>query len=210
MNPLEIYEYINNNFENKTKTEKDINFNLYYKIKDIILKNSTLSFMSKYEFYDVREETEFNNQKKIKMSLFSYPYTFEEWINYKLVNIIKKRMFPSFYEFISIMHNGNKMNELILDRYNYKGRNSTNGTKKRMIKFRDGINMEKEFNETKEIIDKSLINEYNKWENSYENSFNYLLNIIGHSKDEFYDINNINNKDIELKKNNLKVKYLIH
>ena len=69
-----------------------------------------------------------------------------------------------------------------------------------MIKFRDGINMEKEFNETKEIIDKSLINEYNKWENSYENSFNYLLNIIGHSKDEFYDINNINNKDIELKK----------
>jgi len=200
MNPLEIYEYINNNFENKTKTEKDINFNLYYKIKDIILKNSTLSFMSKYEFYDVREETEFNNQKKIKMSLFSYPYTFEEWINYKLVNIIKKRMFPSFYEFISIMHNGNKMNELILDRYNYKGRNSTNGIKKRMIKFRDGINMEKEFNETKEIIDKSLINEYNKWENSYENSFNYLLNIIGHSKDEFYDINNINNKDIELKK----------
>ena len=66
MNPLEIYEYINNNFENKTKTEKDINFNLYYKIKDIILKNSTLSFMSKYEFYDVREETEFNNQKKLK------------------------------------------------------------------------------------------------------------------------------------------------
>ena len=40
--------------------------------------------MSKYEFYDVREETEFNNQKKIKMSLFSYPYTFEEWTNYKL------------------------------------------------------------------------------------------------------------------------------
>lgn len=201
MNPLEIYEYINNNFENKTKTEKDINFNLYYKIKDIILKNSTLSFMSKYEFYDEREETEFNNQKKIKMSLFSYPYTFEEWINYKLVNINKKRMFPSFYEFISIIHNGKKMNELIMDRYNYKGKNnSTSENKKRMIKFRDGINMEKEFNETKDIIDKSLINEYKNWENSYENSFNYLLNIIGHSKDEFYDINNINNEEIKLKK----------
>ena len=54
-----------------------------------------------------------------------------------------------------------------------------------MLKFRDGINMEKEFNETKDIIDKSLINEYKNWENS------------SHQKDIFIkDENNLFNKKI--------------
>jgi hypothetical protein len=61
--------------------------------------------------------------------------------------------------------------------------------------------MEKEFNETKDIIDKSIIEEKEKWQNSYENSFNNLLNIIGHSKDEYY---NKNNNEFKNEKNKMK------
>ena len=191
MNPLELYEFINNNFKDKNK---EINFNLYYKFKDIIIKNRTLSFMSNYTFYNEKEEIEFNNQKNSKVSLFSYPYHIEQWINYKLLNINKKRLIPSLYEYISIVHNGNKMRNLIMNRYHYLSKNSTKNNKNKMIKFRDGINMEKEFNEVKNIIDKSIKEEGKKWDNSYENSFNYLLNIIGHSKDEIFKIDNEKNK----------------
>ena len=183
MNPLEIYEYINNNYKNRSKTKDMINFNLYYKMKDIIIKNRTLPFMSNYHFYNEKEEVEFNNQKNSKLSLFSYSYEIEEWINYKLINIEKKRLFPSFYEYITVVHNGNKMNDLIKNRYNF-GKNNTKKNKNKMIKFRDGVNMENEFNEIKGIIDKSLKEDKNIWINSYKNSFNYLLNFIGHSKDD--------------------------
>ena len=194
MNPLELYEFINNNFKDKNKEKDVINFNLYYKFKDIIIKNRTLSFMSNYTFYNEKEEIEFNNQKNSKVSLFSYPYHIEQWINYKLLNINKKRLIPSLYEYISIVHNGNKMRNLIMNRYHYLSKNSTKNNKNKMIKFRDGINMEKEFNEVKNIIDKSIKEEGKKWDNSYENSFNYLLNIIGHSKDEIFKIDNEKNK----------------
>ena len=193
INPLEIYEYININYENK-KTKDEINFNLYYKIKDNINKNYSLSFMSNYSINDEKYENEFNYQKNSKISLFSYSYNIEQWINYKLLSINKKRLFPSFYEYITIVHNGNKMKNLIFKRYHYgnETKNKTKGNKNKMLKFRDGINMEKEFNEVKSIIDKSLKDENEKWINSYENSFNYLLNIIGHSKDELYKENNEN------------------
>ena len=194
MNPLELYEFINKNFKDKNKEKDVINFNLYYKFKDIIIKNRTLSFMSNYTFYNEKEEIEFNNQKNSKVSLFSYPYHIEQWINYKLLNINKKRLIPSLYEYISIVHNGNKMRNLIMNRYHYLSKNSTKNNKNKMIKFRDGINMEKEFNEVKNIIDKSIKEEGKKWDNSYENSFNYLLNIIGHSKDEIFKIDNEKNK----------------
>ena len=194
MNPLELYEFINNNFKDKNKEKDVINFNLYYKFKDIIIKNRTLSFMSNYTFYNEKEEIEFNNQKNSKVSLFSYPYHIEQWINYKLLNINKKRLIPSLYEYISIVHNGNKMKNLIMNRYLYLSKNNTKNNKNKMIKFRDGINMEKEFNEVKNIIDKSIKEEGKKWDNSYENSFNYLLNIIGHSKDEIFKIDNEKNK----------------
>ena len=200
MNPLEIYEYINNNFPNKNKTKEEINFNLYYKMKDNIIKNRTLSFMSNYNIFNEKYEIEFKHQINSKISLFSYPYNIEQWINYKLLNINKKRLFPSLFEYITIVHNGNKMKDLIMKRYHY-GNNKNNKIKKnknKMIKFRDGINMEIEFNESKRLIDKSMEEEKEKWENSYENSFNYLLNNIGHSKDEIYS--NINN-DKEINKN---------
>ena len=194
MNPLELYEFINNNFKEIKKEKEKLNFNLYYKFKDDIIKNRTLSFMYNYTFNNEKEEIEFNNQKNTKVSLFSYPYNIEQWINYKLLNINKKRLIPSLYEYIAIVHNGNKMKNLIMNKYHYLSKNKTKEKKNKMIKFRDGIDMEKEFNEAKNIIDKSIKEENNKWDNSYENSFNYLLNIIGHSKDEIYKINNEKNK----------------
>ena len=175
LNPLEIYDYINNNYQNKNKTKDEINFNLYYKIKDDIMKNRTFNFMSQFKFNNEKEEVEFNYQI----------------INYKLLDINKKRLFPSFYEYITLVHHGNKMKKLIMNRYNYMEENKTMKNKGKMIKFRDGVNMEMEFNEINSILNKSMINEKDNWENSYENSFNYLLNIIGHSIDKSEDKNNL-------------------
>ena len=188
MNPLEIYEYINKNYKHKNKTKDEINFNLYYKMKDNIIKNRTFDFMSEFKFNNEREEIEFNNQIKSKISLFSYSYNIKDLINFKLLNINKGRLFPSFYEYISLVHNGEKINKLIMNRYNYKI-NKTKSNESKMLKFRDGINMEKEFNEIKETLNQSMNNEKEKWENSYENSFNYLLNKIGHSQDKFNEKN---------------------
>ena len=188
MNPLEIYEYINKNYKHKNKTKDEINFNLYYKMKDNIIKNRTFDFMSEFKFNNEREEIEFNNQIKSKISLFSYSYNIKDLINFKLLNINKGRLFPSFYEYISLVHNGEKINKLIMNRYNYKI-NKTKSNESKMLKFRDGINMEKEFNEIKETLNQSMNNEKEKWENSYENSFNYLLNKIGHSQIKFNEKN---------------------
>ena len=188
MNPLEIYEYINKNYKHKNKTKDEINFNLYYKMKDNIIKNRTFDFMSEFKFDNEREEIEFNNQIKSKISLFSYSYNIKDLINFKLLNINKGRLFPSFYEYISLVHNGEKINKLIMNRYNYTI-NKTKSTESKMLKFRDGINMEKEFNEIKETLNQSMNNEKEKWKNSYENSFNYLLNKIGHSQDKFNEKN---------------------
>ena len=204
-NPLEIYEYIQKNYPHKNKTKDDINFNLYYKIKDEIIKNRTFNFMSKFEFGNERDEIEFNNQIKSKISLFSYAYNIKDWINYKLLDINKRRLYPSFYEYIALVHNGNKMKKVIMNRYNYtKSKNKSKEYK--MLKFRDGINMEKEFNEIKDILNKSMINDKKIWENSYENSFNYLLNIIGRSNDK----NNNNNSWIESKIFNTLIGSYIH
>ena len=205
-NPLEIYEYINENFPHRNKTKDDINFNLYYKIKDDIIKNRTFDFMSKFEFGNERDEIEFNNQIRSKISLFSYSYNIKDWINYKLLDINKRRLYPSFYEYITLVHNGNKMKKIIFNRYNYtKNKNKTK--EYNMLKFRDGINMEKEFNEIKDSLNHSMINDRDIWENSYENSFNYLLNIIGHSND---NNENINNSWIESKIYNTLIGSYIH
>ena len=191
LNPLEIYDYINNNYQNKNKTKDEINFNFYYKIKDDIMKNRTFNFMSQFKFNNEKEEVEFNYQIRSKISLFSYSYDIKDWINYKLLDINKKRLFPSFYEYITLVHHGNKMKKLIMNRYNYMEENKTMKNKGKMIKFRDGVNMEMEFNEINSILNKSMINEKDNWENSYENSFNYLLNIIGRSIDKSEDKNNL-------------------
>ena len=205
-NPLEIYEYINENFPHRNKTKDDINFNLYYKIKDDIIKNRTFDFMSKFEFGNERDEIEFNNQIRSKISLFSYSYNIKDWINYKLLDINKRRLYPSFYEYITLVHNGNKMKKIIFNRYNYtKNKNKTK--EYNMLKFRDGINMEKEFNEIKDSLNHSMINDRDIWENSYENSFNCLLNIIGHSND---NNENINNSWIESKIYNTLIGSYIH
>ena len=205
-NPLEIYEYINENFPHRNKTKDDINFNLYYKIKDDIIKNRTFDFMSKFEFGNERDEIEFNNQIRSKISLFSYSYNIKDWINYKLLDINKRRLYPSFYEYITLVHNGNKMKKIIFNRYNYtKNKNKTK--EYNMLKFRDGIKMEKEFNEIKNSLNHSMINDRDIWENSYENSFNYLLNIIGHSND---NNENINNSWIESKIYNTLIGSYIH
>ncbi len=147
--------------------------------------------MSQFKFNNAKEEVEFNYQIRSKISLFSYSYDIKDWINYKLLDINKKRLFPSFYEYITLVHHGNKMKKLIMNRYNYMEENKTMKNKGKMIKFRDGVNMEMEFNEINSILNKSMINEKDNWENSYENSFNYLLNIIGRSIDKSEDKNNL-------------------
>ena len=190
MNPLQIYEYIITNYESKIKNKDEINFNLYYKIKDDIVKNRTLNFMSQFKFSNEKEEIEFDHQIKSKISLFSYSYEIKDWINYKLLDITKKRLFPSFYEYITLVHHGNKMKKLIMNRYNY-GKNKSKTSESKMFKFRDGVNMEKEFNEIVYTLNQSMVDEREKWENSYENSFNYLLNIVGHSNEKSETKNNL-------------------
>ena len=184
MNPLDMYLFINKNYKNESSTKESFN-NLYNRIKDKIIRNTTLPFMANYTFINKKEEEDFFKERNSHASLFSYSYTLDEYINYKLLNFIKLRFYPSYFEFSDIAHHGKFMRRLVFDRY--KGKNSSSSGK--LFKFRDGIDVSEEFNYTKKAVKKSMVDDREKWIDSYENSFNYLLNIVGHIDKKMKKIN---------------------
>ena len=183
MNPLDIYLYISNNYRNYTMSNESAQ-DLYEKIKNFLIKNSTLEFMNNITFMNPKEKEDFLKERNSYTRLFSYPYLLEEFINYKLLNREKFRYFSSYFEFVDIIHHGELMENIIFNRF--KGIKSEGG---RLLEFRDKIDMSKVFNYTKKEVEKSMREEKEKWIDSYENSFNYLLNIVGHmdKKDEEND-----------------------
>ena len=186
MNPLDIYLFIEKNYKNETATNVTIN-NLYKTIKDKIIKNTTLKFMSNYTFLTKAEEENFYKERNGHVSLFSYSYNLDEYINYKLLNFQRLRFYPSYFEYSDIVHHGKLMRKTIIDRYEGKNTSSTG----KLFKFRDGINVTSEFKYVKKETKKSMKEENDLWIDSYENSFNYLLNIVGHHDKEMKEIEDI-------------------
>ena len=186
MNPLDIYLFIEHNYKNETPTNETIN-NLYKEIKDKIIKNSTLKFMSNYTFINKQEEEKFYSERNNHVSLFSYSYNLDEYINYKLLSFERLRFYTSYFEYGDIVHHAKLMRKTIFDRY--KGKNTSSTGK--LFKFRDGIDVTDEFLYTKKEVKKSMIEENDKWIDSYEFSFNYLLNIIGHVPKNLKNIDDI-------------------
>lgn len=183
-NPLNIYLHINSNYPNITKLS-DIK-NLYPKIKDEIILKTELNFMSLYEFVNDEAKERFYHQRNTKTSLFSYSFSLEEWVNYRLVDIKRARLYSSFFEFIDVSYHSDVMRNLTYKRYN--GDNDTEG---KLYKYRDGINMTEKLLETKKLIEESMENHRDLWENTYENSFHYLLNLYGHERKENENIKNM-------------------
>ena len=186
MNPLDIYLFIENNYKKEKHTNETIN-NLYKEIKDKIIKNSTLKFMSNYTFINKKEEEKFYEERNGHVSLFSYSYNLDEYINYKLLSFERLRFYPSYFEYQDIVHHSKLMRKIIFDRY--QGKNTTSTSK--LFKFRDGINVSEQFLSAKKEVKKSIIEENDKWIDSYEYSFNYLLNIIGHVPKNLKSIDDI-------------------
>ena len=177
MNPLEIYHFINNNFKGKNKTEEEIN-ELYEKIKEKIKKAKIFQFLENVNFLDEEQETIFNEEKNKEISLFSYSSNIENWVNNKILNFEKGRFIPSILELIDIAYDGKIGRNTLMKRFSAKEVNDP------LLLYRDGIDMMKELNEAKSLVEKSLKEEKNKWMSTYENSFNYLLNTIGHTAKE--------------------------
>ncbi len=175
LNPFDIYNLIDNNstFYEDIQNKK---FNIIYKkIKDNLIKNSDFNFKTNFTFSSKFEEINYNKTRNSITSLFSYNFPISEWINLKLLNIKKNRMFTSVFELIDILFHANLMKKIINDRY--IGNKNSN---ERYYKFRDGINVTDQFNEIKKIIKNSLKNNKDIWFKTYENSFNYLLNLNGY------------------------------
>ena len=177
MNPVEIYHYINDNYKGKEKSEEEIN-ELYEKIKKDINKPKKLKFLEKIDFLDEVQERIYYEEKNKEISLFSYSSIIEDWVNNKMINYEKGRIFPSIVEFIDIVYDGKMARNTLMKRFNAEE------VYDKKFLFRDGKDMSKELNQSKILIEKSLKEEKNYWLNSHENSFNYLLNLIGHSADE--------------------------
>ena len=177
MDPVEIYHYINDNYKGKDKSEEEIN-ELYEKIKKELNKPKKLKFLEKIDFIGEVEKKLFYEEKNKKISLFSYSSIIEDWVNNKMINFEKGRIFPSVVEFIDIAYDGKMARSTLEKRFNAKE------VYDKMFLFRDGIDMTKELNQSKKLIEKSLKEEKKNWMNSYENSFNYLLNLIGQSANE--------------------------
>ena len=177
LDPGKIYEYlkdkgIDDDLTNSSKLQLLYN---QTDLKNNLISHSSLKIMGNYSFFSEEEKEKFSKQKNAQSSVFSYSYTVDEWAVYRLLDFGRGRFFVSFFEFVYLMHHGKLMRNLIKSRYN-----PTNKTVGKLYKFRDGIDMEKELNSTKKLIKESLKNEREKWLSTYDNSFNYLLNIVGH------------------------------
>ena len=199
MNPLDIYLFIYNNYRNYTMSNETANI-LYEKIKPELIKNCTLEFMSNITFMNEKEKEDFYKERNSYTTLFTYPYLLEEFISYKLLNLEKLRYYSSFYEYVDIVHHGELMENIIYSRF--KGQKVEGG---RLLPFRDGVDMSELFNYTKKKVQESMVKEKDKWYDSYENSFNYLLNIVGHM-----DKNSEKNEDMKIKVFNSLIGAYIH
>ena len=199
MNPLDIYLFIYNNHRNYTMSNETANI-LYEKIKPELIKNCTLEFMSNITFMNEKEKEDFYKERNSYTTLFTYPYLLEEFISYKLLDLEKLRYYSSFYEYVDIVHHGELMENIIYSRF--KGQKVEGG---RLLPFRDGVDMSELFNYTKKKVQESMVKEKDKWYDSYENSFNYLLNIVGHM-----DKNSEKNEDMKIKVFNSLIGAYIH
>ena len=199
MNPLDIYLFIYNNYRNYTMSNETANI-LYEKIKPELIKNCTLEFMSNITFMNEKEKEDFYKERNSYTTLFTYPYLLEEFISYKLLDLEKLRYYSSFYEYVDIVHHGELMENIIYSRF--KGQKVEGG---RLLPFRDGVDMSELFNYTKKKVQESMVKEKDKWYDSYENSFNYLLNIVGHM-----DKNSEKNEDMKIKVFNSLIGAYIH
>ena len=141
-NPVELYNYINENFPSLNKTKKEIN-SLYDKIKQKIRKKKYFDFLNYIDFVDEQQKEAYFEENNKLINLFSYSTSIEDWVNNKMVNYQKGRVFPSILEL--------------------------------------SIDMKKELVKAKILIEKSYKEEKDKWLNSYEYSFFYLLHIIGNA-----------------------------
>ena len=177
MNPVEIYHFINGNYKNVTNDEKSMN-KLYTEIKDKLKKEKTYKFLKYVNFIDEEQKRIYYEEKDKEVNLFSYSLSIEDWVNNKMINIEKGRLYPSIVEYIDIVYDGKIAKKTLLSRFNAKE------VSDRIYLFRDGIDMTEDLEHAKEFVEQSLNEEKDNWINSYENSFNYLLYIIGHSAKE--------------------------
>ena len=156
--------------------------------------------MSNITFMNEKEKEDFYKERNSYTTLFTYPYLLEEFISYKLLDLEKLRYYSSFYEYVDIVHHGELMENIIYSRF--KGQKVEGG---RLLPFRDGVDMSELFNYTKKKVQESMVKEKDKWYDSYENSFNYLLNIVGHM-----DKNSEKNEDMKIKVFNSLIGAYIH
>jgi len=177
MNPVEIYHFINDNYKNVINDELRMN-KLYSQIKDKLKKKESYKFLKYINFIDEEQKRIYYEEKEKEVNLFSYSLSIEDWVNNKMVNIEKGRLYPSIVEYIDIVYDGKIARNTLLSRFNAKE------VSDRIYLYRDGIDMTEDLNHAKEFVEQSLIEEKDKWINSYENSFNYLLYIIGHSTND--------------------------
>ena len=195
LNPLEIYNLL-------SKENIDINSNPYNFLKNKTKNiNGLLSFSLNYTFSSKEAEELFIQERESITSLISYSFSLENWINYRLISGPKGRLFPSLFEFVDIAHRGTIMRNFTFDRY--KGKNNTG----KLYRFRDGVDMSIEFNETKDLIYSSYENESSKWEKTYENGFHYLLWLSG-SREETSNITRSKKAFLTKKFNTLMGSYI--
>ena len=174
MNPLEIYKYINDNFKSLKKDKNEIN-SLYNKINKAIIKPKYFNFLNHIHFIDKQKEKEYYEEKNKQINLFSYSTSIEDWVNNKMLNYKKGRIFPSILEFLDIVFDGKMGRKTLFERFDKKE------IKDRFYIYRDGIDMKKELVEAKRLIEKSYKEERTKWIKSYDYSFYYILYILGQS-----------------------------
>ena len=172
-NPVELYNYINENFPSLNNTKKEIN-SLYDKIKQKIRKKKYFDFLNYIDFVDEQQKEAYFEENNKLINLFSYSTSIEDWVNNKMVNYQKGRAFPSILELMDIAFDGRMGRNTLFDRFDKKVNNT-------FFLYRDGIDMKKELVKAKILIEKSYKEEKDKWLNSYEYSFFYLLHIIGNA-----------------------------
>jgi hypothetical protein len=130
--------------------------------------------MNDYIFYSQDLLDKFSHDKLDTSNLFNSKNSLDQWVSNKLVNYSSKenmRLIVSSYELVDTMHQAGANREVIFNRY--KGIRSQ--PTERLIKYRDGVDMNENFDKAKYSIKNSMQKTPDPWRKNLDNHMHLLL-----------------------------------
>jgi hypothetical protein len=194
---VQVYELGKELFKDDKNEIYELDDDQIHKLNTLIVKKiegkstytNDLRFLSDYIFYSQESYDRFRSDKEDTSFLFNKGQSLEDWVLNKLIEVKEEgaKLIASSYELIDAMHHAGTYRPLVFNRY--KGQ-KTFGEREQMMKFRDAVDIQENFEKAKYSIKRSMENEPQNWRKNLQFHNHYLLykstRRIKHSQDPIF------------------------